>query len=111
MKHEMKLNNEPFINIKNGTKTIELRLNDEKRRLLNINDLIEFTNRETNEKMLVKVVNIYHYPSFEELYKHFDKVSLGYKENEIANPCDMEMYYSKEEQNKYGVLAIEIKKI
>ena len=111
MKHEMKLNNEPFINIKNGTKTIELRLNDEKRRLLNINDLIEFTNRETNEKMLVKIVNIYHYPSFEELYKHFDKISLGYKENEIANPCDMEMYYSKEEQNKYGVLAIEIKKL
>ncbi|MBB1548964.1 MAG: DUF3850 domain-containing protein [Clostridiales bacterium] len=31
MKHEMKLNNEPFERIKNGTKTIELRLNDEKR--------------------------------------------------------------------------------
>ncbi len=30
MKHEMKLNNEPFECIKNGTKTIELRLNDEK---------------------------------------------------------------------------------
>ena len=31
MKHEMKLNNEPFERIKNGTKTIELRVNDEKR--------------------------------------------------------------------------------
>ncbi len=30
MKHEMKLNNEPFERIKNGTKIIELRLNDEK---------------------------------------------------------------------------------
>ena len=30
MKHEMKLNNGPFERIKNGTKTIELRLNDEK---------------------------------------------------------------------------------
>ena len=28
--HEMKLNNGPFERIKNGTKTIELRLNDEK---------------------------------------------------------------------------------
>lgn len=111
MKYEMKLNNEPFINIKNGTKTIELRLNDEKRKLLKKDDLIEFTNRDTNEKLMVKIKNIYHYSSFEELYKHFDKVSLGYKENEIANPCDMEMYYSKEEQNKYGVLAIEIEKI
>ena len=111
MKYEMKLNNEPFINIKNGTKTIELRLYDEKRKMLKINDLIEFTNRETNEKMLVIIVNLYHYPSFEELYKHFDKVMMGYKENEVANPKDMEKYYSIEEQNKYGVLAIEIKKL
>ncbi len=30
--HEMHLNHEPFLAIKNGTKTIELRLLDEKRR-------------------------------------------------------------------------------
>lgn len=37
MKHEIKLNNRPFERIKNGTKAIELRLNDEKRQLLKIN--------------------------------------------------------------------------
>ena len=111
MKYEMKLNNGPYMSIKNGTKTIELRLNDEKRQLLKVKDLIEFTNRETLEKMLVEIVNLHHYVSFEELYKHFDKVYLGYKEDEIANPKDMEEYYSKEEQEKYGVLGIEIKKI
>ena len=76
MKHEMKLNNGPFKRIKNGTKTIELRLNDEKRQLLKIKDLIEFTNRTNNEKMLVEITNLYHYPSFKELYKHFDKVEM-----------------------------------
>ena len=111
MKHEMKLKNGPFKNIKNGTKTIELRLNDEKRQLLKIKDLIEFTNRETLEKLLVEIENLYHYPSFEELYKHFDKVAMGYKEDEEADPKDMEEYYSKEEQEKYGVLGIEIKKV
>ena len=111
MKHEMKLNNGPFKNIKNGTKTIELRLNDEKRQLLKIKDLIEFTNRETLEQLLVEIENLYHYPSFEELYKHFDKVAMGYKEDEKADPKDMEEYYSKEEQEKYGVLGIEIKKV
>ena len=30
MKHNMSLNNRPFKSIKEGTKTIELRLNDEK---------------------------------------------------------------------------------
>ena len=107
----MKLNNGPFKNIKNGTKKIELRLNDEKRQLLKIKDLIEFTNRETSEQMLVEIENLYHYPSFEELYKHFDKVSMGYKEDEIADPKDMEEYYSKEEQEKYGVLGIEVRKL
>lgn len=61
--------------------------------------------------MLVEIQNLYHYPSFDELYKHFDKVSMGYKENDVADPKDMEKYYSKEEQEKYGVLGIEIKKI
>ena len=111
MKHEMKLNNGPFKRIKNGTKTIELRLNDEKRQLLKIKDLIEFTNRTNNEKMLVEITNLYHYPSFKELYKHFDKVEMWYDGDDIADSKDMEEYYSPEEQSKYGVLAIKIKKM
>ena len=111
MKYEMKLNKEPFEKIKNGTKTIELRLNDEKRQLLKQNDTIEFTNRETLEKILVEIEDLYKYPSFEELYKHFDKTSMGYNENEEANPKDMEEYFSKEEQEKYGVIGIKIKRI
>ena len=111
MKYDMKLNNSPYEKIKKCTKTIELRLNDEKRQLLKEKDLIEFTNRETSEQMLVEIVKLHHYPSFEELYKHFDKVSMGYKDDEIADPKDMEKYYSKEEQQKYGVVGIEIKKI
>lgn len=111
MKHEMKLNNEPFECIKNGTKTIELRLNDEKRKLLTVGDYIEFTNKVTNEKLLVEVIDLFKYNSFEELYKHFNKIEIGYSINEEANPKDMENYYSKEEQEKYGVLGIKIKKI
>lgn len=111
MKHEMKLNNKPFECIKNGTKTIELRLNDEKRKLLTVGDYIEFTNRITNEKLLVEVIDLFKYNSFEELYKHFNKIEMGYSINEEANPKDMENYYSKEEQEKYGVLGIKIKKL
>ena len=111
MKYEMNLNNGPFERIKNGTKTIELRLNDEKRQLLKIKAMIEFINRINNEKMLVEIKNLYHFASFKELYKNFDKVALGYDEDDIADPKDMEEYYSPEEQSKYGVLAIEIKKI
>ena len=111
MKYEMKLDNEPFKAIKNGTKTLELRLNDEKRKLLTVGDYIEFTNRVTNEKLLVKVIDLFKYNSFEELYKHFNKIEMGYSIKEEANPKDMENYYSKEEQEKYGVLGIKIKEL
>ncbi len=110
MKHNMNLNNRPFKSIKEGTKTIELRLNDEKRSLLKVGDEIEFTNRETNEKLSVDIINLHKYPSFKELYKHFNKIEMGYAADEPANPKDMEAYYSKEEQDKYGVLGIEIRK-
>ncbi len=107
----MRLNDEPFKHIKAKTKTIEMRLNDEKRQLLHEHDLIEFANMVTSESIVVEVVKLHRYASFEELYKHFDKISLGYDENDIANPKDMEKYYSKEEQDKYGVMGIEIRVI
>lgn len=111
MKHEMKLHSDPFNKIKTGTKTIELRLYDEKRRQLKINDQIEFTNRITLDKVLVNRENISIYPNFKELYKHFDKIAMGYSSNEKKNFQDMEKYYSKIEQKRWGVMAIEIKRV
>lgn len=51
----MNLHNEPFELINKGTKTLELRLNDEKRQLLKENDIIEFTNRITKKIIKVKL--------------------------------------------------------
>lgn len=50
MQHIMRLNPLPFKMIASGEKTIELRLNDEKRRLINVGDEITFINTEDNEK-------------------------------------------------------------
>lgn len=108
MIHEMRLNNDPFVLIKNGSKTIEMRLYDDKRRKIKDNDIIVFTNTTTDETIKVKVINLYLYSNFEELYKNFDKISIGYAKNEVANASDMEKYYSREEQLTYGVVGIEI---
>lgn len=108
MKHKMNLWNDSFEAIKDGWKTIEMRLNDEKRSKIKIGDEIEFTNTETNEELICEVIKIYKYNSFEELYKNHKKISIGYKEDETANPNDMLMYYSKDNIDKYGVLGIEI---
>ena len=121
MIHEMKLNPEPFSLIKNGTKKIELRLYDEKRRKIKIGDTIVFTktgssnsttiNNSKPEQLEVTVTNLFVFDSFEELYQNLNLLECGYtKENiEKAHPEDMEEYYSKELQEKYRVVGIQIK--
>lgn len=106
---EMNLFESPFEAIKNGTKTIEMRLNDEKRRRIRPGDVIVFSKINSKEKITVKVKSIHKYKSFDTLYQHFDKVALGYGENEMPSPKDMLAYYGEEDIKKYGVLAIEIK--
>ena len=97
--HNLKLQDRPFNSIKNNEKTIEMRLYDEKRKLIKVGDEIIFTNIVTGETIMVKVLNIFLFKNFIELYKNFDKLKLGYKENESASPDDMNLYYSKEEQH------------
>ena len=111
MIHEMRLNNEPFNKIKEGTKTVELRLLDEKRKALRVGDKIIFTNRANNEKIDVLVTNLFKADSLEPIYEKYSKVAMGYNEEDEAKPEDMEEYYSKEEIKKYGCIAIEIEKV
>ena len=111
MTHKMKLNHAPFCSIKFGRKTVEMRLYDEKRSLIKIGDEIEFSHRENGEKVLTRVCNLTKFKNFDELYKHYDKIALGYDDGEIADPYHMSQYYSNEDILRYGVLAIEIKLI
>ena len=106
MLHKMKLNESPFERIKNGTKTIEFRLFDEKRQLVKVGDKIEFSKLpDLNEKILVDVLELYQERTFKEL---FDKLGDN---DEIAKKNAESMYtiYSPEEEAKYGVLGIKIK--
>lgn len=107
----MNLYNDAFNLIKQGSKTIELRLYDEKRQKILIGDLIQFINIDNKNVLSTKVKNIFIYKDFQKLYKDFDKMSIGYKEDEIANYKDMEQYYYIEDIEKYGVIGIEMQLI
>lgn len=104
---------EPYKAIEEGDKTIEMRLNDEKRQQLKVGDFVIFTNSENKNKSLLIVVNeLKEYPSFKELYEDvLDKLKLGYLENEVAKFEDMYAYYSKEKIERYHALAIHFKLI
>lgn len=111
MPHTIFLNSEPFRKIKAGQKTIELRLYDEKRREIHIGETIEFINNtDENLRITVTVKNMYIFKSFDELYKALPLDKCGYSRDElkIADPSDMDIYYSKRKQKKYGVVGIEI---
>ena len=109
--HLMNLQPAPFNSIKSGKKDIEMRLYDDKRRLISANDQIIFTNQSTNERITCKVISLTVFSSFEELYSAFNKIRLGYEEDEIANPEDMKQYYPLTEMQENGVCAIEIQLI
>ena len=105
MIHKMKLNESPFERIKNGTKTIEFRLYDEKRKKIKIGDKIEFSKLpDLQEKILVDVLDIYRDKTFENLFK-----KIYTDEDEIERKTKlMYQFYSKEREKEYGVIGIKI---
>ena len=109
--HRMKLHPHPFAKIKDGSKTIELRLYDEKRQRISVGDTIRFVSTESAaDEAVVLVRNLFIFDSFDELYKHLPLTECGYTEEDVyaASPDDMEMYYSKEKQSQYGVVGIQL---
>jgi len=108
--HKMKLNSTPFEMIKSGEKTIELRLFDEKRQKIKVGDKIVFTDNTTGETHNTTVVKLHRFNTFNELYKSLPLLKCGYTTENVdkATPSDMEQYYSVEEQEKYGVVGIEL---
>lgn len=112
MTHYMNLKSRPFDMIAIGTKTIELRLNDEKRRAIKAGDSIVFTETtDQNRQITAEVVKLHNFQSFLELYKALPLDKCGYLPEELpaASYKDMEEYYSADKQARYGVLGIEIR--
>lgn len=106
MLHKMKLNESPFNRIKNGTKTIEFRLFDEKRQQIKVGDKIEFSKLpDLQEKLLVDVVELYREDTFDNLFR-----KLYIDEEEIIRKTKaMYEIYSQEKEQHYGILGIRIK--
>lgn len=111
MQHNMNLFKEPFDMISTGNKSYELRLYDEKRQKIKAGDTIVFTSLVNSETIKTIVLSVNVFESFNELYRKLPMNKCGYKQNEIPDPNDMLEYYSKEQQEKYKAVSIEIKLI
>lgn len=109
--HYLQLSTIPFNAIISGQKVIESRLYDEKRQLIQIGDIVEFTNREVpDQNVSVKVIGLLRYETFHNLFSHntptkFGGESVEWLENQINE------FYSIEEQKLDGVIGIEFELI
>jgi serine/threonine protein phosphatase 1 len=111
--HAMKLQKEHFDHIAEGSKTVEMRLFDEKRRKIHVGDTIEFTREGSEErKLLARVQGMYVYHGFDELVEDFTPVDLGFAK---TSPGKIEEYmlriYGVEKAFKNKALAIKVKAV
>lgn len=111
MKYIMKLNPKYFEYMKNGTKRVEIRLNDEKRKDLKIGDEIIFQKEpELKEELYTQIVSLNIKRNFKELIEELDVSEYSDKtESEGKFLNDLYKFYTKEQEEKYGVVGIQIK--
>ncbi|MBK3495028.1 ASCH domain-containing protein [Viridibacillus sp. YIM B01967] len=107
----MRLYGEYFKAIKEGKKTVEVRLNDENRRKIKIGDTIKFIRvPEQNETLKVQVTDLRKYDTFEEMYENisfqdFDCEGWSMKAM-VEGTYEI---YTPEQEKRWGTLAITIK--
>lgn len=109
--YEMNLQPKYFDFIKDGAKRIELRLYDEKRRSIQLRDIIEFA-KSDSEKFKAEVVGLLRHKSFADLFEDFDISILA--DSSMTKQELLEVlgeFYSEEKQAKFGVIGIRIKLI
>lgn len=107
--HQMNLQERYFDYIQTGTKRIELRLYDDKRRQIKLGDEIEFAKSDT-AKLKVQVIGLLLYNSFEELFEDLPIELLADKtmtKSELLGVLGE--FYTDEQQQKYGVVGIRLK--
>ena len=109
--HRMHLDPRAFAAMEDERKTVELRLYDEKRRRIQVGDVIRFESTDDETDVLFAwVTGMRFFASFDELYAAVPLAACGYAPEELKNasPRDMDRYYAPEDQKTWGVVAIEL---
>lgn len=105
--HLFHLNAKSFHQIATGQKTIESRLYDEKRQLIQPGDRITFIKSGNEEQTItVQVVRLLRYSSFHKLFAHNEPLKFGSKDTKQLEE-QINKFYSLKKQHEYGVVGIE----
>lgn len=110
---KMHLADLPFEQIKNGQKTIEVRLFDDKRKNLKVGEHIAFYCLDGSEFIIAKIVSLIREPTFKQFFALPNVLQkAGFADYSIDDAVNcMYRYYSANQEAQYGVLGIEIEVI
>ncbi|MGV8086865.1 MAG: ASCH domain-containing protein [Candidatus Woesearchaeota archaeon] len=107
--HEMHLNSENFDAILTGSKIVETRLYDEKRKKINVGDKILFYKvPDSSNTLSVRVVKL---SKFNTLKEMIDAIPINYWRKKAYTKQELlnaNWPYTSEQIQKYGLLAIQI---
>ena len=109
--YELHLNDIPFEQIREGKKTLEARVFDEKRRHLKVGDIITFIARSNEQNTFqAKIVALHQFPTFLEMFQTLPVQKFGWEKKSTAEQAarDMHTYYSTDEEEKDGVVGMEL---
>lgn len=106
----MKLKPEFFEQVKSGKKIYEVRLHDEKRQKIGIGDNIIFKKEpELIDGVIVKVVDVKRFDSFEQMAMTLSLSSVGFDNRNAQQVARFyRTIYTREEEKKYGVVAFKL---
>lgn len=111
MIHKIKVKELYYNKIKTGEKIYEVRLLDEKRSLIKIGDILRINKEpELIEFLDARVVELIKFKSFQEMAQTLPAKSIGFigcNTQEIVDTY--RKFYSKEQEQKLGVVAIKLK--
>ena len=99
MVHEMKLRAIYFDKIKAGEKIYEIRLNDEKRKLIDVGDVIVFKKEpELNEVLKAVVKDLIYFNSFNEMSTTLPLEKVGFENKPLDEVVAIyHQFYSEED--------------
>ncbi len=106
------LKDEIFDLVKYGSKNIEIRLYDEKRKKLNVGDtLIFYKNEDESKKVIAEVEELNIFDNIEELVNNYDLRNMYFENSSKEELISIfNEIYSKDKQEEYKVVAIKFEK-
>lgn len=111
--HTLNLNPYYYDLIDSNKKTLEGRLNDEKRKTFNVGDKITFyRGPEKTSTMQAIILDKYLFKDFDEMANGLDKAQLGFADKTKEEMINVyRTFYAPEDERKYGVVVFKIKKL